>query len=167
MPTQPIGTTRLIKKPIRVTIGQAAELLGVHHQTVANWTRAGLPVVREGRSGMLDLAVMLPWVRARDRKELDDHKALVSPDAARTAKVAAEARLKEMDVAEREGKLLRADHVEERWTEIVVAVREAVMAVAGVAVQAGLIKPTQEAELETALRDALVLASGQDDGEDE
>ena len=46
MTTQPKGTTRLIKKPIRVTIGQAAELYNVHAQTVANWARAGLPVQR-------------------------------------------------------------------------------------------------------------------------
>ena len=142
-----------------MTIGQAAELYAIHPSTVANWIRAGLSVSREGRTGMFDLAVLLPWVRARDRRDLDEAKAASSPDVAKAAKVAAEARLREMDVEEREGGLLKALDVKDRWVQIVVSIREAVMAVAGVAVQAGLVAAEREDELETELRDALVLAT--------
>ena len=87
-------------------------------------------------------------------------RALHDPDQARAAKLTAEAKLKEMDVADREGRTIQVADVEERWAQVAVSIREAVMAVAGTAVQAGLIKPTQEAQLETQLRDALILAAG-------
>ena len=147
---------RLVKEPIRVTIGQAAELYGVHPSTISNWTRAGLPVTREGRTGILDLAVALPWVRARDRRDLDEAKAATSPDVAKTAKIVAEARLKEMEVEEREGQLVPLDQTEERWTERVIMLREALASVPGAAVQTDLVAAEREAELEALIRDTLI-----------
>ena len=150
---------KLDRPDLRVPAGRFADLCAVHHNTVSNWIRAGLPAKKEGRAMMLDLAVAFPWVRARDRKDLDEAKAATSPDVAKAAKITAEARLKEMDVAEREARLLPAEQVAERWTQRVVTLREAVMSVAGAAVQATLVHPEQEAELEALLRDALVLVA--------
>ena len=67
----------------------------------------------------------------------------------------AEATLRELDVQEREGKLLALDAVEERWLQITTTVREAVLAIAGTAVQDGLLAPGKEAALDDIVRAAL------------
>jgi hypothetical protein len=147
--------------PITVTAGRFAILMGVHHNTVGNWIKnEGLPAKRRGRDTDIDLAAGVAWVRARDRRDLEAELEALrqgrDPEANKNAKLAAETRLRELDVAEREGRLILADDVESRWSQIVAAIRESVMGVAGAAVQGGLIDPGQEVELEEMCRDALI-----------
>ena len=75
---------------------------------------------------------------------------------ARERKYAAEARLKEMEVAEREGRVIPAEEVEATWSLLVDATKEAFLNLAGSAVQAGLCRPEQEGALDALVRDALM-----------
>lgn len=136
-----------------------ADLVGVHHNTIGNWLKEGLPGRRRNRETQIDMAAAVPWVIARQRRDLEAELALLrsglDEDANKAAKVAAEARLKELDLAERQGRLVYADEVEARWSQVAVAVREAMMAVPGQAVQSGIIEPAREAEMDQIVRDAL------------
>lgn len=155
---------------ILVSAGKFAEICGVHHNTVGNWIKEGLPAERVRRDTRIDLDAGVKWVRARDRHDLEAEIAALragqDAEGAKAAKVAAEARLRELDLAERQGRLLNADDVEARWTQIAVAIREGVMSVPGIAVQAGVIEPRQEAQLEALCTDALAaLVRDPKDGE--
>jgi hypothetical protein len=77
-------------------------------------------------------------------------------DTAKGRKLMAEAKLKELKLASEEGRFVPADEVEARWTERVGALREALRAIPGMAVQAGLVAARDEVRVETMLRDALV-----------
>jgi phage terminase Nu1 subunit (DNA packaging protein) len=151
---------------LKVTSTHFGALCGVHHNTVSTWVKDGLPVIRVGRRALVNLAVGFPWVRARDAAAVKEARAAGDPESAKGAKLQAEARLKEMDLAEREARLVAADDVEETWAHALVSVREAVMAVAGNAVQSGVILPAQESELEDLCREALT-ALGKQLGDDE
>jgi phage terminase Nu1 subunit (DNA packaging protein) len=148
-----------VEGPLVVTAGRFGDIVGVHHNTVGSWLKEGLPAVRRGRRTDVDLAAGVQWIRARDRRELEAQLEELrqgrNAEASKAAKIAAEARLRELDVAERQGRLIPADEVESRWSQMVVSFREAVMAVAGQAVQAGLIEPAGEGELEGICRDTL------------
>lgn len=154
---------------LRVGAARFADLCAVHAQTVSNWIRDGLPISRRAGRAYVDLAVGFPWVRAKDREALDAARSRTDPDGARAAKTAAEARLKELDLAEREGSIVQAAEVEARWSEVITAIRESVMSVPAVAVQGGLVEPAREADLASVCRDALVAAvrARAPEGEDE
>lgn len=146
-----------------VTAARFAELHGVHHNTVGNWLKAGLPVRRESRVAMIDLAAGIQWVRARDAQAaeaaVEEMRERADPKAVQTRKTAAEARLKELDLAERKGEIVTTSAVAESWAQQTIAVREAVMAVPGIVVQAGLVRPEDERAVGEICRDALVQAA--------
>jgi len=141
--------------PTAVTSTQFADLCGVNPSTVYAWTQRGLPTTRDAPLTFVELAVGIQWLRAQDAATITELRAARDPDGAKVSKLVAESRLKQLDVAEREGALVPADEVEARWIEMMTALREAVMASAGAAVQAGLVQPTQEGKLSDLLRDAL------------
>ena len=161
-----VGKSLGVKLPL-VSAGQFAELCGVHHNTVAVWLKDGLHASRVQSRVHIDLALGFLWVRARDQAAVDTARNRADPHNARGTKLAAEARLRELDVAEREGELVPAADVEARWTQMMSALREAVMAVPGVAVQAGLVEAAREADLEQACRDALTAVARKGAGEEE
>ena len=125
--------------------------------------RAGLPILREGPGGKLeiDLKVAQKWLRERREAEWEERLAAVqgNPEAmaARTRKLQAEARMAEANAAEREGELVPAGQVAERWGRMAGEVRERVLVLPAVAVQKGIVEPGQEAALaelaHAALRD--------------
>lgn len=148
--------------PAKLTVSATAfaDLLGVHRNSVGNWLKDGLPIARRrGREAVLDLAVALQWIRKRDADAADQRlaEATADPDLdrAKARKMMAEADMAELQRDQRRGLLVGASDVEERWAEMVVSLRESVMSVPGVAVQSGLIRPSQEAQLEDLCRDAL------------
>ncbi len=146
------------EKPVlHVNAGEFAALVGgVHHNTVGNWIKDGLPVShRKGNAAVIDLWAAIPWLVARHRRELEAAKAANDPENDKGRKIAAEATLKEMEVAERQGTLVRAAEVEERWSQMMVAYREAAIGTAAVAVQDGLVALEQEPLLEKIVIDAL------------
>lgn len=150
-----------------VNVAELAELFGVHRHTVEAWVKDGLPASRgvtPGTPVLAQLRAAVRWVRERDAKRAEEalEKAREGdPDSSKARKLAAEARLKELTVAEREGQLVPADEVEAAWQQQTAAVREAVMSVSAVLVQAGVVQPQDEAKAEAALRDALVTAADQ------
>lgn len=156
-------------KARQVSAADFADLLGVHRNTVGNWIRDGLPVKsRRGRAVQLELAAAFQWVRKQDAAaaEARIEKLMADPDydRAEARKMIAAADMAEMERDKRRGELVPTADVEERWASVVVAAREAVMAVPGVMVQDGTIRPSQEAHAEGLLRDALT-AFGQAAGD--
>lgn len=165
MPTKPSAKKRRVAaksvKPraIEVTAGVFADVCGVHHNTVTNWIRDGLPVRRDGARALVDVGAGVRWVRARDEAAMTELRERADPEAVRTRKTAAEARLKELDLAERKGEIVTASAVAESWAQQTIAVREAVMATPGVLVQASLVRPEDEKAVAEVMRDALVQAA--------
>ena len=97
-------------------------------------------------------------MRARDEEACQERLvAARSPqiETARIRKLAAEARIAEANAAEREGELVPANQVGERWGSMATAMRERVLAIAPVAVQRGLLPPEREDELAELCADAL------------
>lgn len=149
-----------------VSVAEVAELFGVHRHTVEGWTKDGLSADRPSGVGgpvLLKLREVVRFVVERERKRASDAIAKAregSPDedSSKARKLRAEARLKELNVAERERKLVPAAEVEEAWSQQIVAVRESVMSTAGQLVQTGLVRPDDERKVDEILRDALVSA---------
>lgn len=148
-----------------VNVAELAELLGVHRHTIEGWIKDGLPASRGPVAGGPVIALLRPavqWIRKRDE---DRYQAAIEKarggdeDSSKARKLAAEARLKEMTVAEREGKLVDVSEVEAAWEQQTTAVRESVMTVSGALVQGTLIRAEDEAKVEGILRDALTNAA--------
>lgn len=155
-----MGFEKQEKPVLHVNAGQFAELVQAHHNTVGNWIKAGMPVShRKGNAAVIDLWAAIPWVRARDRQEVEEARNAHDPESARARKVLAEARLKEMELAEREGRTITVEEATAAGLAVADAVREALLGVAGAAVQAGLVAPEQEAALDALVRDALTALS--------
>jgi len=147
-----------------VSLTEFAELTGRHRTTVQAWIRAGMPVkrARGGARGahVIDPGPAFRWLLERTEAACEERIAALTanPDAslARARKLAAEADLAELERDRQRDHLLPVDDVEARWMQVAVAVREAVLAIAGVAVQAGIIRPDQEATLDDLCRSALL-----------
>ena len=159
------------RRPLSVSVGVFADLFGVHRNTVATWVREGLPVQRRrGRVTDLDLAAGIQWMRKRDlaafEARLEAATSTPDIDAARARKVAAEADLAELERDRRRGELVQTDAVEARWGEMAHSIREGVMSLPGMAVQAAIIRPDQEATLDDLCRSALTVLSRPPTGEE-
>ncbi len=164
-------TARKKPSPWVVPVGTFAELLGVHRNTTGAWLKAGMPIRRRvGRVTELDLGAALRWLRKRDETawEARLEAAVSSPDIdhARARKLGAEADLAELERDRKRGEMVQTDAVEARWGEMVHSIREGVMSVPGMAVQAGLIRPDQETTLDDLCRSALTLLSRPPAGEE-
>lgn len=144
-----------------MNVAELAELYGIHRHTVEDWVKDGLPAARnpQGTKVLAQLRAAVQWVRERDaargadalKKARDEG----DQDSSKARKLAAEARLKELAVAEKERKLVSAEEVEAAWSDMMVALRESVMATAGMLVQSNLVRPEDEGKAEALLSDAL------------
>lgn len=136
-----------------------AELFGVDRRTVSRWIKAGLPAEKHGRAKLIDLSVAIRWVRERDAETAEARIAAVRStpdlDVARARKVSAEARIAEANAAAREGELLPAAAVGERWTKRIIAARERFLSLAPVAVQSGLVAAAHEQALQQLVHEGL------------
>jgi len=146
---------------------ELSALFSVHRTTIDNWIKEGLPVEKGGPAGnvlQVPLKVAVQWARDRD---LAKHKAALAQlrqesdgeETAKARKLAADARMRELDLAEREAKLVDVAQVEDAWQQQVAAVREALMTLAAEAVQAGLVQPQDEGKVEDMVRERLVNAA--------
>lgn len=150
-----------------LNVAELAELYGVHRHTIEAWVKDGLPATRDGAPGSTNRAPLraaVQWVRARDQRIAADalekaKEAASGEESSKGRKLAAEARLKELAVLEREGRLVPVDEVEVSWMQKTITIREAVMLVAGSLVQSNLVRQSDEIKVEGILRDALVSAS--------
>lgn len=144
-----------------MNVAELAELYGIHRHTVEDWVKDGLPAVRnpQGTKVQAQLRAAVQWIRARDAargvEALKKARDEGDQDSSKARKLAAEARLKELAVAEKERKLVSAEEVEASWTDMMVALRESVMATAGMLVQSNLVRPEDEGKVEALISDAL------------
>jgi phage terminase Nu1 subunit (DNA packaging protein) len=150
-------------KPIIVDLDTfAADYADVSRTTAQVWIRReGLPVLRRrgGRGGAheIELVPAIRWLRARDKAAYEAELVKGNPahEAARLRKLQAEARIAEANAAEREGDLVPAAQVEERWARIALEVKERALVLPAVAVQRGVIVVDQEAALAELVYDVL------------
>jgi phage terminase Nu1 subunit (DNA packaging protein) len=147
------------RKPIVVTERELAQLFAVHVNTAHNWVKAGLPARKPGRRLMIELGPAIRWVREKDAETCEARIATIRStpdmDAARARKLTAEARIAEANAATREGELVPAAQVGDRWGRIAQAVREGVLSLAPTAVQHGIVAADREEALDVLCRDVL------------
>jgi phage terminase Nu1 subunit (DNA packaging protein) len=102
--------------------------------------------------GEADVLALAARLRAEREESI---RARGGTDELKGRKLAAEARLKELELGREEGALVDVADVEARWLQIAHSVREAMLAIPGVAVQSGVIPRSAERRLEQLIRDAL------------
>ena len=148
-------------KAFVLSLDEYSRLIGKHRTTVGRWLADGMPAVRrKGPHGahQVDVGPAIRWIL--DRLEADlaataAPKESTKAQAARERKMVAEARLAELDVAEREGEVVPAAQVGERWAQMVMAARERLLVLPAVAVQRGLVPANREREIAQVVDEAL------------
>ena len=122
--------------PLLVTQLLLAELLGADRNTLATWTRAGMPVSRRGRGSRghaYDVGACVRWIRQRDRvqheRTLAAATAASGVDKSRARKWAADAQRAEFDLRKREGEVVLAADVARRWGAMVVEARTSLLGI--------------------------------------
>lgn len=96
------------KPVVKLTVDriQLADLLGVHPDTVSDYSRSGMPVITRGGAGKrsaYDAVECLAWWRERQGKN--------AKEAAQTRAYLAQANLNELKLAQQKGELLPRDEV--------------------------------------------------------
>lgn len=110
-----------------LTKAQLSRFLQVDRETVSDWTRNGCPVQDTPKGERFELQSVMRWLYKRkttartERSEAD----------ARKAKLEAEAKLKELEVAEREGALVPKATAIAAWRRVASSVRTALVALPG------------------------------------
>jgi phage terminase Nu1 subunit (DNA packaging protein) len=119
-------------EPILMNQLELANLLDVDRNTLAGWTRAGMPVARRGRGGrghQYDLALCVRWIRQRDRvqheRALAEAKASSAVDTARARKWTADSRRAELAARLAEGEVVPVDGVEQILSRVILNARNA------------------------------------------
>jgi len=138
-----------------VTRPQLAELLGVHPDTVTDYTRGGMPVITMGGHGVesaYDVAACLTWWRSKQGKNAKDN--------AQTRALEASAALNELKLKEQQGELVSREDViasgqayTKGWTAMLRALPRQ-------CVNAGLLDRAQEGELLKLITPLLVEIAG-------
>jgi phage terminase Nu1 subunit (DNA packaging protein) len=96
------------------SLKELSGLLGVHRNTVAKWLDQGCPFVEKadrntGKEWALSLPDVIEWQRNKAVEAAIGDTAKLDVDEARRRKIAAEAALAELDLAERRGHVVRID----------------------------------------------------------
>ena len=127
---------------------QLAELIGVHPDTVTDYTRGGMPTVTRGGAGKesaYDAVDCLSWWRAQQGQN--------AKEAAQTRAYEATAKLNEQRLLERRAELVTRDAVMLAGQAFTKAIAAKVRATPRRLVEAGLIKRDQEAAVAAICRD--------------
>ena len=113
-----------------------AEIFGADRNTLALWTRGGMPVSRRGRGSRghaYDVGACVRWIRQRDgaqhARALAAAKAASDVGSARGRKLLADARRAEFDLRQREGEFVLVADVERRWARLVTEARNQLLGV--------------------------------------
>jgi hypothetical protein len=152
---------------LSVNVAEMAEMYSVHRNTVVRWLEDGLPstdpaggALSAGR--LIHLVTGVRWVRdhyaAKHEAVVEKFRAKIE-GGAKERKLEAEARIKEIDAAEREKRVVSMADVEAALMAEADATREAMLGVSRDAVQTGLIPPAQEAAPQDLIRAALISLS--------
>ncbi len=135
----------------RVDRLEIAKLLGVHPDTISDYTRNGMPVITRGGAGrksVYDAVECLAWWRAQYRQD--------KKDAAQTRAYGAQAELNELKIATQKSELIPLDDVILAGQNYTKAWTAKIRALPRQMVQAGLIPREREAGV-TAMLHALLL----------
>jgi len=135
----------------RVDRLELAVLIGVHPDTVSDYTRNGMPVITRGGAGrksVYDAVECLAWWRDQYRQD--------KKDAAQTRAYDAQAELNELKLATQKSDLIPLDQVIEAGQNYTKAWTAKIRALPRQMVQAGLIPREREAGV-TAMLHALLL----------
>jgi phage terminase Nu1 subunit (DNA packaging protein) len=103
-----------------------AALLGVDVRSLTNFQAEGMPKLARGR---YSLSACVPWYIQREREAARGAKGLNDLDLARQRKTVAEARIAEMDAAEREGQSIPTELHAQRLRERLETVAGSVKAI--------------------------------------
>ena len=98
--TKPVDSWRVVDRL------QLAKLIGVHPDTISDYTRLGMPVIAKGGGGKksaYDAVDCLKWWRTQQGQD--------KKEAAQTRAYEAQARLNELKIARQNGELLPRDEV--------------------------------------------------------
>lgn len=102
-----------------------AQIFGISTITIDGWIRADMPCERRGGKGVsyqFNTADVINWVRERERAKGSGVKvqAAIDPNDPRARTAMAQAKMKELELAQKQGDLLPAqamlDMVEEQYT---------------------------------------------------
>jgi phage terminase Nu1 subunit (DNA packaging protein) len=116
-----------------ISLREFARRQSVSHTAVADWIKSGMPTV-EGR---IDAAAASQWLRvyrARETKPAADEPAepatqeLVTQAQAELRRTLALAKLRESELAEREGKLVDVNAVAREWATVCQSIRDTLLA---------------------------------------
>ena len=129
---------------------QLAELLGVHPDTVSDYTRAGMPVVTRGGAGRrsaYDAVECLGWWRSQQGKN--------AKEAAQTRLYETQTQLNEMKLKVQEGELLPREDVVHAGQSYTKAWTAKIRALPRRMVQSGLVPKGRETAVAALLRELL------------
>lgn len=107
---------------IYLSTRQACKLWGVTSQSLGNWTGEGFPKTKRGK---FPLFACHEWVR---KFKTGDSEASLAEE--RRRKTAAEAKLKELELLVKEGKLISKEEVLAEFTERIVQVKTGLLSLA-------------------------------------
>ena len=100
-----------------VSKAEFSRIMEVSKSMVTKYVAAGMPV---DKSGKLDLAKCQSWVNDNIKSHSNPNETLAE---AQTRKEAAVASLRELELQERRGELLRADETQATWESIISTTR--------------------------------------------
>lgn len=148
---------------VKVNRHELAALLGVNADTVTKLASEGLPMLKagngRGNANVYEAIECLKWWRARKAPMGD-------AQAERTRYFAAQADKTELENRVRRGEVAELGEIESTWAGLVVATRDRLRGIPGVARQRGLVDKAGEEALAQLVDDALVeLAERGADGE--
>jgi phage terminase Nu1 subunit (DNA packaging protein) len=129
---------------------QLAQLMGVHPDSVTDFTRGGMPVITRGGHGKessYDAIACLAWWRAQQGQN--------AKEAAQARAANASAELNELKLKEKAGELWPKSAIAVAGQAVVKQVATTLRALPRRMTQAGLIQREQEAEVTTLLTDVL------------
>lgn len=148
--------TRTKNTTIRVTREQLAALIGVHPDTVADYTRDGMPVVSQGRGrgqkSVYDAVACLEWWRSKQGK--------AAKDAAQTRAYEAQAKLNELKLSRELGQVVSREDSIAAARGLAKGVMAQIRALPRRMTQDGLIPREREAAVAALCRDVLTEIAG-------
>lgn len=141
---------------------EMADLLAVDPTTLDRWVRQGCPVIEKagkGRPASFEAGAVVRWYAAREAdKALESAEAEIADEALeewRRRKVAAEAQLRELELARSKGEVVSADHVMRSMRDTLVGGREYVVRHTPGRIARRVIGETVEHKIRTACEDEI------------
>lgn len=117
----------------KLTKIELARLLELSDETISNYVRKGMPVTGKGHAARYNLARCTAWLIdfEADKRVRLGQSGNVTEDDAKVRKLVAEATLKEWEVAELQGRVVRVEDAEHEVTSELQKVRSKLVAIPG------------------------------------